>query len=427
MAIKTDQNLRDLVFYQIFVRQFSNTHDFKGVINKLDYLKDLGIDAIQLLPIHPIGVNHRKGSVGSPYSIYDYYEINSDLGTLEDFVKLLEESHKRGIKVLIDIVFNHTSHDSKYSKEHPEWFYHKEDGSFCNRVGDWWDIIDFNFNSNIELEKELINVLCYWAKVGVDGFRCDVAPLLPLSFWKNARKKVEEINPNMLMVSESVHLGFIKYLRDLGYDACSDSEVLQVFDILYDYDIYDDLINYFKNVSPLQKWVDLLYRQEATYPKNYIKYRYLENHDFDPIVKLVRNASQLRSATCMLFLEKGIQFIHNGQECSQIKRPDLFEIDEINWNDFNKDGLVDIIKKMSSLKKQYHYNSYVMNVNTINQNTVKFTYTKDDIEIVGIFNLSGVDEWIKIDDEITNYLTDEEIHVGDYLLIEPLVYIKINK
>lgn len=423
MAINTNPDLRDLTFYQVFVRQYSKTHDFIGVINELDKIKSLGVDVIQLLPIHPIGDVNRKGTYGSPYSIKDYYEINKDLGTLDDFKALLEEAHKRGLRVVIDIVFNHTSHQSSYAISHPEWFYHKEDGSFCNRVGDWWDIIDFNFDKNLALENELTNVLVYYAKLGVDGYRCDVAPLLPLDFWKKAKEEVLKVNPNILFISESVHLSFVKYLRDIGYEACSDSEMYQVFDILYDYDIYDDLINYFKKVSPLSTWSYLLYRQDATYPKNYIKLRYLENHDFEPIVSLLKNASQLRSATCMLFFEKGIQFIHNGEETSQLKRPDLFEIDEINWNNYNKDHLVEIIQTMTKLKKELHYMSWVFDVKTLSNNVIHFSYKKDNMCLNGIFNLGEEEEYIDLEQDVTNILTNDLINKGKYKLVEPLVYL----
>ena len=159
------------------------THDFKGLIADL-IIKDLGIDIVYLLPIHPIGLKDRKGEVGSPYAIYDYYEIAKENGSLDDFKLLVDEVHKRGMKLMIDIVFNHTSRDSILTQKHPEWFYHKPDGSFANRVGDWSDITDFDF-SNREVWDYLIDVLKYWAQYA-DGFRCDVAPLLPLDFWLEA-------------------------------------------------------------------------------------------------------------------------------------------------------------------------------------------------------------------------------------------------
>ena len=130
-------------------------------------------------------------------------------------------------------------------KTHPDWYYQDDLGNFQNRVGDWWDIADLKIEGNQELQDELLNVLTYWVKQGIDGFRCDVAPLIPLEFWARARKELSILNPNLLWVAESVHRSFIKYLRDLGYEASSDGEIYHVFDICYDYDIFDHFENYF--------------------------------------------------------------------------------------------------------------------------------------------------------------------------------------
>ncbi|HBP26140.1 MAG TPA: alpha-amylase [Acholeplasmatales bacterium] len=423
MAKNTSIDLRNLVFYQMFIRQFSLTHDFKGAIKKLDQIKSLHADIIQLLPIHPIGKLNRKGTMGSPYSISNYYEINPDLGTIRDFQNFLNEAHKRNMKVIIDIVFNHTSHDAVYSKTHPDWYYHKTDGSFTNRVGDWWDITDFKFEDNVPLENELINVLRYWTGFGVDGFRCDVAPLLPLSFWKRARQELTALNPNLIYVSESVHLSFIKYLRDLGYEASSDSEIYRVFDICYDYDIVDDFYQYFRGKGSLQKWVDDLMRQESTYPKNYVKLRFIENHDMERLAKFLTTDAQLRNANALIFLLKGCPFIYNGQECGLKEKPDLFEIDEIDWKDYNKAGIVDIIKQMGNLRKKLGFVNWVMNVRTLSPDVIEIKYEKEGMTVFGIINLGAKPQLVDIQFAGLNYLSQQKIEKGLHEVTEPIVLV----
>jgi len=423
MAKNTSIELRNKVIYQIFVRQFSETHDFKGVIKKLDLIKNQNIDIIYLLPINPIGKVKRKGTIGSPYSISNYYEVDSDLGTLDDFKVLLKEAHQRDMKVMMDIVFNHTSHDAVYTKTHPEWYYQNSDKTFANRVGDWWDIADLNFTNNHQLEAELINVLKHWVNIGVDGFRCDVAPLLPLKFWEDARNTLDKINPNLIYLSESVHLGFIKYLRDLGFDAYSDSEIYQVFDICYDYDIYDDFIQYFKKETSLQTWVDSLIKQEGTYPKNYIKLRFLENHDQERIAKFIKSDSQLRNVSALLFFLKGPQMIYNGQECGVSEKPDLFEYDEIDWTNYNKANIAEIFKKMSNLKKQIPYLNFVMNINMLTPDVIEFNYESDQYLLVGIFNLSDTKVEIDLKYQGLDYLTEKKLELGLQELIEPIVLV----
>lgn len=423
MAKNTSISLRDKTIYQVFPRQFSKTHDLKGVTEKFNLIKKLNVDYLYLLPIHPIGKVNRKGTYGSPYSITNYYEINPDLGDLEDFKTLVKEAHQRGLGVIIDIVFNHTAHDAVYTKTHPEWYYRKADGSFTNRVGDWWDIIDLKFEGNPDLETELINVLLFWTKLGVDGIRADVASLVPLDFWKKARAEIEKINPNFIFLAESVHLHFIKYLRDLGYEAYSDSQVYQVFDICYDYDIFDEFINYFKNDEPLQKWVDSLIRQEAIYPKNYIKLRFLENHDQERIGKYLKTESQFRNLNTLLFFLKGTQMIYNGQECGATKRPDLFELDEIDWSTYNKAGLVELICKMNKLKKSLHYLNGVMNIEVLNADCLLFRYDLADKTVIGIFNLSSEEREIDLKYAGIDYLSEKTIKKGLQKIVEPLVLI----
>ena len=144
--------LKSQTIYQVYVRNFSKEGTFKKVIEKLDYIKDLGTDILYLLPIHEIGVVNHKGSLGCPYSIKDYYSIAPELGTLEDFKLLIEETHKKGMKIMMDIVFNHTSRDSVLLNTHPEWFFKKNDGSFGSKAGDWTDVFDVD-HSHKELDE----------------------------------------------------------------------------------------------------------------------------------------------------------------------------------------------------------------------------------------------------------------------------------
>ncbi len=188
MADNTPKKLRNQIMYQVFVRNFSEEGTFKKVEEELDRIKALGTDIVWLMPIHPIGKAQRKGTLGSPYAISDYRAVNPEFGTLDDFISFTNAVHDRGMKCIIDVVYNHTSPDSVLSKEHPEWFFHKSDGSFGNRVGDWSDIIDLDY-SNKELWRYQIDTLKYWAQ-WVDGFRCDVAPLIPIAFWEQARAEV---------------------------------------------------------------------------------------------------------------------------------------------------------------------------------------------------------------------------------------------
>ncbi len=167
MAKQTNLDLRNQVIYQVYPRQYSNEGTFEALRKDLDRIVDLGVSILYLLPIHPIGHVGRKGVDGCPYSISDYYGIAEELGTMNDFDRLVEEAHQKGLKVMLDIVFNHTSRDSKLTKEHPEWFYKNEDGGFANRIGDWSDVTDLTYEDPKQWTY-LIDNLIFWAKKLMD-------------------------------------------------------------------------------------------------------------------------------------------------------------------------------------------------------------------------------------------------------------------
>lgn len=384
MAKQTDIKLRSAIFYQAFPRQHSNTQDFNGVTKDLDRIQSLGVDILYLLPIHPIGERARKGTKGSPYSIIDYYAIHPDLGSLDDFKKLVNEAKKRNIRVMIDIVFNHTSRDSKLVDEHPDWFYRKQTGELANRVGDWSDIADLDFR-NRGVWDYLIEVLEYWAAI-VDGFRCDVAPLLPIEFWQEARTAVEKINPKLIWLTESVHPGFVKYIRDIGYDAQSDAVMYQAFDICYDYDIFDYMDDYLKDPKKLSRWLEEIFRQECVYPNNYVKLRSFENHDQQRLRSKTRDQSQFIQMNAMMYFLRGSAFIYSGQEHSVNHFPDLFEDDLIPWH--QGENLESFFTTLAKIKKNPLFIDGIFEIHEKEKAAV-LSYHNQDAFLLGIFNLEN--------------------------------------
>jgi len=196
MAKNTDIALRNAVIYSVYIRNHTSEGTFRAAEADLPRIRDLGADIVWLMPIHPIGVVGRKGSMGCPYANRDYRSVNPEYGTLEDFIHFVDAVHENGMKCMIDVVYNHTSKDSVLCAEHPEYFYHNADGSLGNRLGDWSDVNDLDYG-NPELWDYLAETLCYWAQ-WVDGYRCDVASLVPLAFWKKARAAVEQVHPGFI-------------------------------------------------------------------------------------------------------------------------------------------------------------------------------------------------------------------------------------
>lgn len=348
MAVQTDPKLQNQIIYSVFVRNHTAGGTFRAVIPDLPRIRALGTDIVWLMPIHPIGVKNRKGTLGSPYANRDYRTVNPEYGTLEDFQALVDAIHGQGMKVMIDVVYNHTSPDSVLWREHPEFFYHRPDGTPGNHVGDWTDIIDLDYNVP-ELWDYQIETLKYWATM-VDGFRCDVASFVPVEFWKRARAEVEKIRPGCLWLAESVHRSFNAYCRRRGMYVARDIDAYEAFDMEYEYDIREALDRYLKGEGTLSNYIDLLNFQEFAYPENYNKLRFLENHDQPRIASFVPEEERLINFTAMLYFLKGTTLLYAGQESGCDHLPSLFDRDPVNWNTGR--DLTELLVKLGELKKE---------------------------------------------------------------------------
>lgn len=393
MAKNTNLALRQAIIYSLYVRNFSEEGTFKAILPELDRIKALGTDVIWFLPFYPNGEIARKGTAGSPYAIRDYRTVDSHFGTLEDFDELVNQIHARGMKVMIDIVYNHTSPDSLLAQEHPEWFYHKEDGSFGNRVGDWSDIIDLDY-AHRELWDYQIETLKLWASRGVDGFRCDVAPLIPLEFWQEARAEVEKIKPGTIWLSESIEPDFIKYMRSQGLTALSDGEIFQAFDMAYDYDVRGLWVDYLEGKIPLSAYVDRLNMQEVIFPANYIKLRNLENHDNRRAADLISDKAQLLQWTAFNYLQKGATLIYNGQEKQAMTVPSLFEKDTIDWTG---EDLSAYLSKLAKIKKMIPIDTDYQLVADDENDTVILVHHSKTQTIAAAFSFKGKESEVVVD------------------------------
>lgn len=381
MAINTSKALRNQVMYSVFVRNYSEEGTFEGVRKDLQRIKDLGVDVIWLMPIHPLGEKARKGSLGSPYAIKDYRAVNPEFGTIDDLKRLVDDIHNLGMKCIIDVVYNHTSPDSWLSVNHPEWFYHKPDGSFGNRVGDWTDIIDLDY-SNKELWTYQIETLKMWAEI-VDGFRCDVASLVPLEFWLQARDEVGKVKDDCLWLSESIEHGFIRYIRSQGMTALSDSEIYQAFDVAYDYDTALDFVDVLLGKISLAEYAKVLNLQETIYPDNYVKLRFLENHDRPRAHQLIADERELMAWTAFLYFQKGMPLIYNGQETGETHLPSLFDKDTITFN--GNTDLAPLMKKLYSLRKDPVFADSSYTVSAPAEGVLCAEHCGKDTKFVGVF------------------------------------------
>ena len=386
MAANTNINLRNQVIYSIYVRNHTEEGTFNAIVPDLDRIKELGTDIIWFMPIHPIGVKNKKGSLGCPYAISNYREVNPCYGTMDDFKNLVQEIHKRGMKCMIDVVYNHTSPDNVLVESNPEFYYRKPNGDFGNQVGDWWDVIDLDY-TNKDLWRYQIDTLKMWAEI-VDGFRCDVASKIPVDFWLQARKEVEAVKEDFVWLAETIHPGFIRYLRSQNLVAHSDCEMYTAFDIDYDYDVRDEYEGYLKGEVSLSDYVKILMLQESLYPENYVKLRCLENHDNPRIASYIKDENAIVNFTAFNYFLKGTTLVHAGQETENEICPDLFEYDKVNWNT-GKD-ISKLMRKLYDIKQDEIFAKGVFELKSFDElDTVVGAYRMGERVIVGVFALKG--------------------------------------
>jgi glycosidase len=310
--------VRNGVIYEVYLRSFSREGTFKSLERRLPELRDLGVTVLWLMPVHPVGVKNRKGSLGSPYAVQDYYGINPEFGTLDDFRSLVQSVHHHGMKLVIDLVANHTSWDSRLMKEHPEWFTRNDRGEIIPPNADWTDVADLDY-SHRGLREYMMEMMVYWVReIGIDGFRCDVAELVPTDFWEEARKRLDAVKPVMMLSEGSIP-----------------EHHAAAFDITYAWNVYDALDPLLSGKRPPALLDQILRTESLQFPTGSLRMRFNTNHDKnawdDPaVVKFGPDGVKL-SAVLVNTLP-GVPLIYTGEEVGNDRRLDLFEKVDVDWN-----------------------------------------------------------------------------------------------
>ena len=308
--------VRDAVIYEIYPRAFSAQGNFDGVTAQLDRLKDLGVTILWLMPIHPIGQEKKKGSIGSPYAVRDYYAINPSYGTKDDLKRLINEAHRRNMKVIIDIVANHTSWDSALMK-HPE-FYKRDAKGNITYPYDWYDIAALNYN-NQQLRSYMTDMLKYWIReFDLDGFRCDVAGEVPTDFWENARAEMERVKPDIVLLAEA-------HKAEL---------LVNAFDLDYSWPLHSAMNDVLQGRQPAFAIRAAWEKEVREWPRNALHMRFSDNHDERRAIARFGERGAL-AASALVFTIDGVPLLYNGQEVGDTTEsgaPALFEKLPIFWS-----------------------------------------------------------------------------------------------
>jgi cyclomaltodextrinase len=370
--------LQNSVVYEIFPRNFSQKGDLNAITARLDELNDLGVNILWLMPIHPTGEKMKKGSIGSPFAVRDFYAINPDYGTTNDFKRLIEEAHKRNMKVIMEIVAGQTSWDSVLM-EHPEFYLHNTNGVIIPPDPAWTDVAGLNY-ANPDVRRYMIGMMNYWLKdYGVDGFRCDVSPTVPVDFWEEARTELEKINSQVIILADA---GAKPALLDKAFDVDSSWALVSTLDTVM------------SSVEPAyfikQSWE----HTNQQFPKGALHLRFSDSHEETRAVARYGMDGALAAQVLMLTLD-GVPVFYNGMEvgdATESTDPALFEKMPVFWHPGGRPPLRDIYRDLIKLRKQYpaFYNGDVLWLqNTAPGEIVSFLRQDAKDEFLVLINLSS--------------------------------------
>ncbi len=303
------------LIYEVFPHDFSPAGNLNGVTAALDRLKVLGVTVVWLMPIHPPGQLKKIGTNGSPYAVRDFYAIDPSYGSKDDLRHLIEEAHRRGMKVILDMVFDHTSFDS-VMMTHPDFYKHDKGDRLVSPHG-WNDVAALDY-TNPALRQYMINVLLYWVKeFKVDGYRCDAAGEVPTSFWEQARVALDQVNPNLLMLAEASKPELERNAFSLDYD----------WPLLFK---LDEVLMKGAPASDLQQTIE---RERRRFPKGAAHMLISDDHDTERAVVRYGDPAAI-AAFALMFTLDGVPLLYNGMEvgdASPSAGPALFETLKIYW------------------------------------------------------------------------------------------------
>ena len=308
---------RAATIYQINTRQFTPEGTLGAAQAHLPRLRDLGVGIVWLMPVHPIGDAHRKGTLGSPYAVRDYRAVRPELGTMDDLKAFVREAHDLGMRVILDWVANHTAWDHPWVEEHPEWYARDWKGDL--RPTPWWDwsdVVDLDY-ARPNLRRAMTEALLFWVReADVDGFRCDVAGMVPTDFWEEARRQMDAVKPVFLLAEWEA--------RDLHRAA---------FDATYAWTWYDAMHAICQGRADVDALYEYLSWHEKSYPREAMRMLFTSNHDKNAWDGTAREqfGDGLEAAVVLSVLSDGIPLVYNGQEVGLDRRLAFFERDPIAW------------------------------------------------------------------------------------------------
>ncbi len=385
----------NLNIYEVNLRQYTRSGTIAEFETHLDRLKDMGVGILWFMPIHPIGQKNRLGSLGSYYSVKDYFNVNPEFGTFDEFKSLVNKIHQKGMYVIIDWVANHTAWDNLLTITHPDWYAKDNNGNFIPPPGtNWTDVIQLDYNRQA-LRDYMINAMKFWVNIaGVDGFRCDAAERVPASFWQTAISELKKIKPGIFFLAEAddVLLGNIGFHSSYAWGLHG-----------FGNGILDRIANGTSNANELAGYIN---SELNNFPADHYRMYFTSNHDenswFGTVFEEFGNAAEVFAVLTATI--NGIPLIYSGQEAGLNRRLRFFDKDEITWQQHpfaNLYSTVFHLKKENKALWNGSSGGRPIRIHSNNEQAVfAFVREKENDKVFVILNLSNQTQSIIFQDSI---------------------------
>ncbi len=371
--------------YEVNIRQYTPEGTFTAFQQHLPRLKELGVKILWLMPVNPVGEKNRKGTLGSYYAVRDYKAVNPEFGTMDDFKQLVSKAHELGFKIILDWVANHTAWDNPWITEHPEWYTVDSLGKLVSPF-DWTDVADLNYENKV-LWDEMISALKFWiTEADVDGYRCDVAGMVPNEFWERARKELDELKPVFMLA-----------------EAEQPDHHIRAFDMSYAWElhhIYNSIAKGEKNANDLMSYFN---KQDTLFPTDAYRMNFITNHDENSWkgTEMKRMGEAVNTMAVLSYTLPGMPLLYSGQEVGLNKMLRFFEKDTIIWDVTSP--LPEFYKKLNQLKKENQAiwngqsGGILQRIKTSNDSVVfAFTREKESNKVFTLTNLSANQILVKL-------------------------------
>ena len=416
------------VLYEMNIRQLTPEGTLRAAEKKLEFLREMGIDAIWLMPVYPIGEEGRKGSLGSYYSIRDYKAVNPEFGTMEDFDSFVAKAHSLGMKVILDWVANHTARDAKWLQTKPADWYEREDDGTAKVPWDWTDTAKLNY-SNHDVWRGQIDAMRFWVEQhAIDGFRCDMAMLVPIEFWQQATEVLRAIKPDIFMLAEAEQQNLFDH----------------AFDICYAWEIHHLMCDIARGERRVWDLRNKLYTNRENYPASAMRMMFTSNHDENSWSgsEFHRFGAAREIMTALTFVWEGaMPLIYTGQEVGYDHSFAFFDRDHIPAEQYQPSKDTELYRKLIALKHSEaalqageRGGRMIEIENNAKDCMMTFVREVGDSRVVAIMNLSPYTIHADFNNGIyaghyTNALTGEEVLLPLHMEqdIEPWGYTLLYK